>query len=224
MDLVNHSGVAVREVHLGEAGRADYLLYVERRLCGVIEAKPAGTPLTGVQWQTARYAEGVPAEMRLGAVMAGDRLPFLFEASGSETVFTNVFDPDPASRRVFAFPRPETLARFIRDAEANPLAPTWRGRVRSMPTLDGYDMRPASERSVVAIEASMAAGKPRSLVQMATGAGKTRMAVCECYRLLKFGGVNRVLFLVDRNNLADQTLREFRDWTTPDDGRKFTEL
>ena len=224
MDLVNHSGVAVREVHLGEAGRADYLLYVERRLCGVIEAKPAGTPLTGVQWQTARYAEGVPAEMRLGAVMAGDRLPFLFEASGSETVFTNVFDPDPASRRVFAFPRPETLARFIRDAQANPLAPTWRGRVRSMPSLQGYDMRPASERSVVAIEASMAAGKPRSLVQMATGAGKTRMAVCECYRLLKFGGVNRILFLVDRNNLADQTLREFRDWTTPDDGRKFTEL
>ena len=70
----------------------------------------------------------------------------------------------------------------------------------------------------------MASGKPRSLVQMATGAGKTRMAVVECYRLLKFGGVNRILFLVDRNNLADQTLREFRDWTSPDDGRKFTEL
>ena len=60
LDVVNHAGVAVREVHLGEAGRADYLLYVGRRLCGVIEAKPAGTPLTGVQWQTARYAEGVP--------------------------------------------------------------------------------------------------------------------------------------------------------------------
>jgi type I restriction enzyme R subunit len=224
MDLVNHAGVAVREVNLGEAGRADYLLYVGKRLCGVIEAKPAGTPLTGVQWQTNRYAEGVPPEMRLGAVLVQGRLPFLFEASGTETVFTNLFDPDPASRRLFAFPRPETLARFLRDAEANPEAPTWRGRVRLMPSLDGYDMRPASGRSVLAIEGSMASGKPRSLVQMATGAGKTRMAVAECYRLLKFGGVNRILFLVDRNNLADQTLREFRDWTTPDDGRKFTEL
>ena len=224
MDLVNHAGVAVREVHMGEAGRADYLLYVERRLCGVIEAKPAGTPLTGVQWQTNRYAEGVPPEMRLAAVLRDERLPFLFEASGSETVFTNLFDPDPASRRLFAFPRPETLSRFIREAEADPYAPTWRGKVRSMPGLDGYDMRPASERSVLAIEASMASGKPRSLVQMATGAGKTRMAVVECYRLLKYGGVNRILFLVDRNNLADQTLREFRDWTSPDDGRKFTEL
>ncbi len=224
LDLVNHAGVAVREIGLAEAGLADYLLYVERRLCGVIEAKSMGTPLTGVQSQTARYAEGVPAEKRLGAVLVDGRLPFLFEASGSETIFTNGFDPDPASRRLFAFPRPETLARFVRDAEVNPDAPTWRGKVRSMPSLDGYDMRPASERSVIAIEASMAAGKPRSLVQMATGAGKTRMAVCECYRLLKFGGVNRILFLVDRNNLADQTLREFRDWTTPDDGRKFTEL
>lgn len=224
MDLVNHAGVAVREVNLGEAGRADYLLYVDKRLCGVIEAKPAGTPLTGVQWQTNRYAEGVPPEMRLGAVLVDDRLPFLFEASGTETVFTNILDPDPASRHLFAFPRPETLARFLRDAEANPEAATWRGKVRSMPSLDGYDMRPASARSVLAIEASMASGKPRSLVQMATGAGKTRMAVAECYRLLKFGGVNRILFLVDRNNLADQTLREFRDWTTPDDGRKFTEL
>ena len=224
MDLVNHAGVAVREVHLGEAGRADYLLYVDKRLCGVIEAKPAGTPLTGVQWQTNRYAEGVPAEMRLGAVLWDERLPFLFEASGTETVFTNLFDPDPASRHLFSFPRPETLARLMREAQADPYAPTWRAKVRSMPTLDGYDMRPASERSVLAIEASMASGKPRSLVQMATGAGKTRMAVVECYRLLKFGGVNRILFLVDRNNLADQTLREFRDWTSPDDGRKFTDL
>ncbi len=224
VDLVNHEGVAVREVTLGDAGRADYLLYVKRRVVGVIEAKPEGTPLTGVQWQTSRYAEGLPPQMRLGAVLVEGRLPFLFEASGSETVFTNLFDPDSASRRVFAFPRPETLARFIRDAETDPEAATWRAKVRRMPPLDDYDLRPASERSVKAVEASMASGKLRSLVQMATGAGKTRMAVAECYRLLKFGGVNRVLFLVDRNNLADQTLREFRDWTTPDDGRKFTDL
>jgi type I restriction enzyme R subunit len=224
MDLVNHVGVAVREVPLGDAGRADYLLYVGRKAVGVVEAKPVGTPLTGVEWQSARYAAGMPPEIQIAAVLAHGRLPFQFEASGTETKFTNGYDPEPASRALFAFPRPETLARIIRDAAADPEAPTWRGKVTRMPSLDGYDLRPASERSIVAIEASMAAGKPRSLVQMATGAGKTRMSVAECYRLLKFGGVNRVLFLVDRNNLADQTLREFRDWTTPDDGRKFTDL
>lgn len=86
-----------------------------------------------------------------------------------------------------------------------------------------FDQR--SHRAVLAIEQSLKANQhSKSLVQMATGAGKTRMAVTESYRLLKFGGFHRILFLVDRNNLGDQTLREFRDFTTPDDGRKFTDL
>jgi type I restriction enzyme R subunit len=102
---------------------------------------------------------------------------------------------------------------------------TWRGRVQELPDTEGYDLRPASRRAVIAIEKSLKENQhSRSLVQMATGAGKTRMAVTESYRLLKHGGFNRVLFLVDRNNLGDQTLREFRDFTTPDDGRKFTDL
>lgn len=50
---------------------------------------------------------------------------------------------------------------------------------------------------------------------MATGAGKTYTAVTECYRLLKHGGFTRVLFLVDRNSLADQTLAEFQNYRTP---------
>jgi type I restriction enzyme, R subunit len=64
----------------------------------------------------------------------------------------------------------------------------------------------------------------RSLVQMATAAGKTYTAVTLCYRLLKHAGFRRVLFLVDRNNLGDQTLREFQNYAAPDDGRRFTEL
>jgi len=59
---------------------------------------------------------------------------------------------------------------------------------------------------------------------MATGAGKTYTAVTSSYRLLKHGGFGRVLFLVDRNNLADQTLAEFQNYRTPDDGRRFTEI
>ncbi len=89
---------------------------------GLHGVKPSGTPLSGVQWQTNRYAEGVPAEMRLGAVPVEERLPFLFEASGTETVFTNLHEPDSSSRHLFAFPRPETLARVLRDAEANEVA------------------------------------------------------------------------------------------------------
>jgi type I restriction enzyme R subunit len=226
IDLVNHQGVAVREVIMAPGhGRVDYLLFVDRRVVGVIEAKPVGTPLAGVQWQSATYAVGLPDAFRPTAVLVGDRLPFVYEASGSETQFTNGYDPHPRARKLFNFQKPTTLARIIRDAADDPAAPTWAAKVQTLPAFDSYDLRPASKAAVGAIERSLAQGRhSRSLVQMATGAGKTRMAVTECYRLLRYGGFNRILFLVDRNNLGDQTLREFRDFSTPDDGRKFTEL
>jgi type I restriction enzyme R subunit len=225
IDLVNHVGVAVREVIMEKwAGRADYVLYLNRKMVGVIEAKPQGTTLMVVQWQSHRYSKGLTETQSKSAVLIDGELPFIYEASGSETNFTNVYDPEPRARRVFNFQKPETLARIIRESE-NQKQATWRGRVQSLPDTEGYDLRPASRRAVIAIEKSLRDNQhSRSLVQMATGAGKTRMAVTESYRLLKHGGFNRVLFLVDRNNLGDQTLREFRDFTTPDDGRKFTDL
>ena len=225
IDLVNHFGVAVREVIMEKwAGRADYVLYLNRKMVGVIEAKPQGTTLMAVQWQSHRYSKGLTETQAKSAVLIDGELPFIYEASGSETNFTNVYDPEPRARHIFNFQKPETLARIIRESE-NQKQATWRGRVQSLPDTEGYDLRPASRRAVIAIEKSLKDNQhSRSLVQMATGAGKTRMAVTESYRLLKLGGFNRVLFLVDRNNLGDQTLREFRDFTTPDDGRKFTDL
>jgi type I restriction enzyme R subunit len=225
INLVSHIGVAVREVILANvAGRADYLLYVDRKIIGVIEAKPSGVTLTEVQWQSHKYAKGLTAEQKSIAVLQRDEIPFIYEASGTETHFTNLYEPEPRARKLFNFQKPETLARIIRESENHKQA-TWRGRVHTIPDTEGYDLRPASRRAVIAIEESLKANQhSRSLVQMATGAGKTRMAVTESYRLLKHGGFTRVLFLVDRNNLGDQTLREFRDFTTPDDGRKFTDL
>ena len=206
-------------------GRADYLLYLNGEIVGVIEAKPVGTSLAGVEWQSAMYAVGLPEAYRAMAVLKDERLPFVYEASGSETRFTNGFDPFPKARKIFNFQTPETLARLIRDYYANPTASTWRAKVLSMPSYDDYSLRPAQRDAIKGVEYSLGAGThTRSLVQMATGAGKTRFAVTEAYRLLKYGGFNRILFLVDRNNLGDQTLREFADFSTPDDGRKFTEL
>lgn len=225
-DLVNHLGVAVREVIMAAgAGRADYILYINRRIVGVIEAKPAGTTLSEVHWQSRRYSQGLTQDQKMVALTQNGELPFIFEASGTETYFTNLFDPEPRARRLFNFPRPDSLRKTIDLAEQRPEKATWRCAVRSMPSFEGYDLRPASLRSGQAIERSLSEGKySKSLVQMATGAGKTRMAVTEAYRLLTFGGFNRILFLVDRNNLGDQTLREFRDWDAPGAGRKFTDL
>jgi type I restriction enzyme R subunit len=226
LNLFAGQGIAVREVVMKPGhGRVDYLLYVDKAAIGVIEAKPMGTPLSGVEWQSAMYADGLPTDVRLAAKTRDGRLPFVFEASGIETHFTNGFDPDPRARLIFNFLQPKTLARMLRDAEASPEHPTWRAKVRALPTLDTAPLRPAQIKAVNGIEKSLADQQfDRSLVQMATGAGKTYTAVTESYRLVKHGGFNRILFLVDRNNLADQTMAEFQNYRTPDDGRRFTEL
>ena len=225
--FVPQRGIAVREVIMKPGhGRVDYLLYVDKAVVGVIEAKPMGTPLSGVEWQSAMYATGLPEEVRRKTLDPEGRLPFVFEASGTETHFTNGFDPAPRARRIFALPRPETLAATVRAATDNPdQAPTWRGKVRTLPALDPAPLRPAQGDAIKGLEQSLAEQRfGRSLVQMATGAGKTYTAVTEAYRLLKWGGFKRILFLVDRNNLADQTMGEFQNYRTPDDGRRFTEL
>ncbi|GAA4628651.1 type I restriction-modification enzyme R subunit C-terminal domain-containing protein [Cellulomonas oligotrophica] len=226
LNLFAGQGVAVREVVMAAGhGRADYLLYVDKCVVGVIEAKPEGTTLSGVEWQSAMYATGLPESHARRAHTVAGRLPFVFEASGSETHFTNGYDPDPRARRLFSFPRPQTLARALRDAAQDPAAPTWRAKVRTLPGLDTAPLRPAQIAAITGLEKSLAEQRfSRSLIQMATGAGKTYTAVTAAYRLLKHGGFARVLFLVDRNNLADQTLAEFGNYRTPDDGRRFTEL
>jgi type I restriction enzyme R subunit len=224
LNLFAAQGVARREATMATGhGRADYLLYVDQRVVGVIEAKPEGTPLSGVEWQSAMYADGLPPDVRLAALTKDGRLPFVFEASGTEIHFTNGFDPDPRARRIFNFPKAATLAKTLRNKDEE--HPTWRGRVHAMPELDTKPLRPAQIEAINGVEQSLREQRyDRSLVQMATGAGKTYAAVTLSYRLLKFGGFDRILFLVDRNNLAKQTMAEFENYRTPDDGRRFTEL
>ncbi|WP_182642114.1 DEAD/DEAH box helicase family protein [Dietzia sp. E1] len=226
INLFAGDGVAVREVTLKPGhGRVDYLLYAEKKVVGVIEAKPAGTTLAGVEWQSAMYAVGLPDDKLKRAVTVHDRLPFVFEASGAETYFTNGYDPEPRARRVFSFPMPATLAKILRDAEAEPDLPTWRAKVRHLPVLEKDLLRPAQITAIEGIEKSLFEQRfDRSLVQMATGAGKTYTAVTLAYRLLQFGGFRRILFLVDRNNLAEQTIGEFQNYRLPGDGRRFTEV
>ena len=224
LNLFAGQGIAVREVVMKSGhGRVDYLLYVDQKVVGVIEAKPEGTPLSGVEWQSAMYAEGLPADVKLAALTKDGRLPFVFEASGTETHFTNGYDPEPRSRRLFNLPKPSTLADILKRKDEE--HPTWRGRVHDLPPLDEKPLRPAQITAINGVETSLREQRfDRSLVQMATGAGKTYTAVTLSYRLLKHGGFHRILFLVDRNNLAKQTMAEFENYQTPDDGRKFTEL
>jgi type I restriction enzyme R subunit len=203
-------GVAVREFVL-PTGPCDYLLFVGGKAAGVIEAKKAGVTLSGVAEQAARYMAQLPEHL----ARWGDNLRFDYESTGDETYFRDAYDPKPRSRRVFAFHQPQTLHRWLKEAD------TLRGRLRKLPPLDETGLRDCQIDAVKGLEASLAQDHPRSLIQMATGAGKTFTACTFSWRLLKHAGARRILFLVDRNNLGDQTLKEYQNYDPPSSGRKF---
>ncbi|MEX2660059.1 MAG: type I restriction-modification enzyme R subunit C-terminal domain-containing protein [Acidimicrobiales bacterium] len=221
MNLYARQGVAVREFIMAPGhGRADYLLFIDGKAVGAVEAKPSGTPLAGVEPQSAKYAAGLPNN--LSALVAP--LRFLYESTGDETMFTDGFDPDPRSRQVVTFHRPETLARWMRhwvdDADGGSL----RARLPRLGPVGPEGLRRIQVEAINRVEGSMVHNHPRALAQMATGSGKTFMAANLAYRLVLTAGAERVLFLVDRANLGRQTLREFQQFATPGDGRKFTDL
>lgn len=215
-------GVAVRE-YPTDTGPADYVLFVNRNAVGVIEAKKdaAGENLTVVESQTGRYAS---ANLKWRKDSAP--LRFLFEATGQIIRFTDNADPAPRSREIFYFFKPETLAAWVAQPPLLGGAPsTLRRRLADqMPVLPERNLRDCQISAVTGLEKSLALNKPRALVHMATGAGKTFTAITSVYRLLKFGGAKRILFLVDTRNLGKQAHQEFMAYTPPDDGRKFTEL
>jgi type I restriction enzyme R subunit len=229
------TGVAIREFPLNPGfGFADYLLYVNGKACGVIEAKKEGATLTGVELQSGRYAKGLPT-----ALPAWRRpLPFVWESTGVETHFTNGLDPEPRARAVFAFFRPELLVQWLAylptpgtQPAVNDAPGTFLTRMRSMPKLvtewgsggAHYALWPAQISAITNLEKSLAANKPKALIQMATGSGKTFTSIGFIYRLIKFGGARRVLFLVDRGNLARQTKKEFDAYASPYNNYKFGE-
>ncbi len=240
MNLFAGPGVAVREFALSKGhGFADYLLFVDGKAVGVLEAKPAGHTLSGVEPQAEKYADGLPA----GLNPPVEPLPFMYLSTGAITKFTNLLDPRPRSRPIFQIHRPATLAEWLQadtldswvkalhaegtgfhTAAEDTQPSTLRARLQTIPPLEPGFLYPNQIRGVENLEQSLKDDRPRSLIQMATGSGKTMMAISSIYRLIKIAGARRVLFLVDRGNLAEQAEKEFQGFRSPDDNRKFTEL
>ena len=205
-------GIAVRE-YPTESGAADYILFIDRKPVGVIEAKKEGLTLSGVHDQTTRYASD-----KLKYVGKVSDLPFQYESTGTETYFTDARDPSPRQREIFNFHKPETLNEWLKQEE------TLRARLKKFPTLNSSGLRVCQVNAIINLENSFAQNKPRALIQMATGAGKTFTAITAVYRLLKFAKAKRILFLVDTRNLGKQAEQEFQAYKPNDDKRLFTEL
>ena len=207
-------GVAVREYPLRADQRADYLLFINGAAVGVIEAKPEGATLSGALQQAERYRASLPDDLRR---LAG--FPFSYASTGIETYFRDIRDPNSHSRLIFTFHTPENLSHQATESR------TLRERVKDdLPLLERGNLRNCQFEAITNLEESLEESRPRALIQMATGSGKTYAAVSAVYRLIKFAKVKRILFLVDRRNLGRQALREFQAYTPPDDNSKFTEL
>ena len=207
-------GVAIREFPTS-TGPVDYALFVGGKPAGVIEAKKneGGENITAVEEQSSRYAHSA-----LKYVNIDYRIRFVYEATGKLIRFTDYDDVNYRSRTVFSFHRPETLQSLLIQTG------TIRNNMKHFPPLDERGFRKCQINAIKNLDRSFAENRPKALVQMATGAGKTFTAITAAYRLLKYGRMNRILFLVDTKSLGEQAEREFLAYTPNDDPRSFSQL
>lgn len=214
LNLTVALGVAVREFQTS-TGPVDYALFVDGVPVGVAEAKKdeKGAVLTGVEGQSGRYANS-----RFKWIKQEYRIRFVYEVTGKLVRFTDYADIKCRSREIFSFHRPETLKRWLNESD------TVRNNLKQLPPLDETGFRKCQIKAIRGLDDSFANNRPHALVQMATGAGKTFTAITAAYRLLKYGRMNRILFLVDTRSLGEQAEREFLAYKPNDDPRNFSEL
>jgi type I restriction enzyme R subunit len=207
-------GVAVRE-YPTSTGPVDYALFVGKSLVGIVEAKASekGETITTVEEQSARYATS-----KFKWINSTQPIRFAYEATDIITRFTDYADEKARSRQVFSFHRPETLYKWLKAPD------TLRNNLKKLPPFDAAGFRDCQTRAIINLEQSFSENKPRALIQMATGAGKTFTAITAVYRLLRFARNKRVLFLVDTKNLGEQAEEEFRKYKPNDDVRLFPEI
>ncbi|ATU08062.1 type I restriction endonuclease subunit R [Methanohalophilus portucalensis] len=213
LDWNASTGIAIKEYQT-EVGPADYVLFVDQKPVGVIEAKreEEGHHLTVVEEQSAEYATSKLKYLN------NEPLPFVYESTGKVTRYTDYRDPKPRSRPAFSFHRPETFLHYLKQEKS------LRERLLEMPDFKTDGLRDCQIRAIYNLEESFKENRPRALVQMATGSGKTYTAITFIYRLLKFADAKKILFLVDTRNLGEQAEQEFMAYVPNDDNRKFTEL
>lgn len=207
-------GVAVREFPTS-TGEVDYALFVDGKPVGVAEAKreEKGESITDVEVQSGRYTNST-----FKWIKNDYKIRFAYETTDKLIRFTDYNDIKYRSRTVFSFHRPETLFALLQQPD------TIRNNMKHFPTLDEKGFRKCQVNAIKNLDNSFAENRPKALVQMATGAGKTFTAITDAYRLLKYGKMNRILFLVDTRGLGEQAEREFLAYTPNDDPRSFSQL
>lgn len=213
LNLNATTGIVVRYYLTQDGKETDYVMFVDKKPCGIIEAKreEEGVRLTVHETQSEEYAT---SKLKY---LDNDPLPFVYESTGDVTRFTDFRDPKPRSRNVFTFHRPETFRKWLKEDSV-------RKTFQSLPELKTDGLRDCQITAINKLETSFKDFKPKALIQMATGSGKTFTAITFIYRLLKYTNAKRILFLVDTKNLGEQAEQEFMSYLPNDSNELFTKL
>ena len=191
-----------------QTGPADYALFVEGKLLGIIEAKKVATGPGNVLEQAKRYSRSVPNTV---GEWRDYKVPFLYATNGELIYHLDVRKKENTAYQLKDFHSPQTLLdKYNKDTQK---AGRW---FEQRPVQEISRLRPYQIKAIEAIEKNLCEGKKSLLIAMATGTGKTFTMVSSMYRLLKSGFAKRILFLVDRRALAAQTVSAISAFETPE--------
>ena len=196
-EYVPQSASAVKEALMQGNTESDYLLFVDDKAIAVVEAKREENPLgEEVQQQAEDYASN--PQNWYGLWFPG-QIPLVYLANGRKIYFKNMLQPDSDYVELSEMHSPKKMLQLIGQVS----------EYGALPRLEKRGLRDCQYRAETEFEKSIKNGKKKSLAILATGSGKTYLACLASYRLLNYTPARRILFLVDRNNLARQTESEF---------------
>ena len=196
-EYVPQSASAVKEALMPGNLESDYLLFVDDKAIAVVEAKREENPLADdVQRQAENYACNPQSWYGL---WFSNQIPLVYLANGKKIYFKNMLQPESDYVELTEMHTPKRMLQLIGKAS----------QYGALPRLEKRGLRDCQYRAETEFEKSIKSGTKKSLAVLATGSGKTYLACLAAYRLLNYTPAKRVLFLVDRNNLARQTESEF---------------
>ena len=196
-EYVPRSALAVKEALMQGNTESDYLLFVDDKAIAVVEAKREENPLgEDVQVQAEYYACHPQGWY---GVWFPNQIPLVYIANGKKLYFKNMLKPESDYVELSEMHSPKKMLQLIGQVS----------EYGALPRLDKRGLRDCQYRAETEFEKSIKSGKKKSLAVLATGSGKTYLACLASYRLLNYTPAKKVLFLVDRNNLARQTESEF---------------
>ena len=211
-EYIPKSTVAIKEALMKGNTESDYLLFVDGKAIAVVEAKKETNPLGADVAAQAEFYSANPQDWY--ALWIDGMIPLVYLANGNKIYFKNMLIPDSEYEELSAMHSPKKMLQLIGQVS----------EYGALPRIEKKGLRDCQYNAEVALEASLKEGKKKALAILATGSGKTYLACLASYRMLNYTPVKRVLFLVDRNNLARQTESEFSLFDRTENGHALSSL